>query len=229
MQPLTLRTPKPLLTVAGKPLLYHTLDMLLLNQSIKRIFVNCHHLAPQILDAIDNYPFHRNKVELIPLIEEKLLDTGGTVVQLATHINSEAIITMNGDSLFTHENHSARLADKFDEKQMDFLMMLQPISSAVGYQGRGEFDINPQTGQLQHNPSEAHQYVFTGLQILKPQYILQHQPDTIFSLRELFYPATHQNRVYGTPNNTAWYHASTPQDLENINHIYSSSAPSTAG
>ena len=47
MRPLTDRTPKPLLSLAGRPLLDHALDRLA-EAGIERAVVNVHHFADQI-------------------------------------------------------------------------------------------------------------------------------------------------------------------------------------
>lgn len=219
MRPLTNTTPKPLLNVAGRPVLYHALDMILLNPEITDIFVNCHHLADQVIESVKQYALPENsKVTLHILYEEKILDTGGTVAALAKELTDDAIITMNGDSLFTFENHTARLSQNFDPVTMDFLLMLQECKNTIGYDGEGEFNVG-QNNQLSHLGNHPHQYMFSGLQILKPSVIAQHNKE-IFSLREIFYPLTTNGRVCGIINPNMWYHASTPTDLKHINHIF---------
>lgn len=219
MRPLTNLTPKPLLTIADRPVLYHALDMILLNLNITTIYINCHHLAEQVIQSVEQYPLPSNrKVQIHILYEEQILDTGGTVSLLAKKINDEAIITMNGDSLFSMENHTARLCNNFEPNSMDFLLMIQECNNTIGYDGPGEFDFG-KGNQLIHHKNQSHQYMFSGLQILKPSVIAAHE-EKIFSLKDIFYPATGMGKVYGIINPSMWYHASTPEDLQRINDIF---------
>ena len=53
MQPITLKTPKPLIEVEGKNLLERTIN-LLISYGIEEIVINVHHLANQIINFINN-------------------------------------------------------------------------------------------------------------------------------------------------------------------------------
>ena len=76
MRPLTDRTPKPLITVGGKPLLDNVLDRLAA-AGVETAVVNVHHLA----DQIERHVAGRRKPRIVISDERaNLLDTGGGVV-----------------------------------------------------------------------------------------------------------------------------------------------------
>src|SRR3954463_16028313 len=77
MRPLTDRMPKPLVPVAGKPLLDHVLDRLAA-AGVERAVVNVHYLA----DMIERHLKSRTKPR-IAISDERaaLLNTGGGVVK----------------------------------------------------------------------------------------------------------------------------------------------------
>ena len=52
MQPITLKTPKPLIQIGNKSLLERSID-LLVNHGVEEIAINVHHLADQIKDFIN--------------------------------------------------------------------------------------------------------------------------------------------------------------------------------
>ena len=74
MQPITLKTPKPLIQIGKKNLLERAID-LLINHGIEEIAINVYHLSDQIKDFINNKKF---KAKIIISEEQnQLLDTGG--------------------------------------------------------------------------------------------------------------------------------------------------------
>ncbi len=78
MRPLTDKMPKPLVKVAGKPLIDHVLDRLA-DAGVTRAVVNVHYLAEQI-----EQPCRRaHQAPLIVISDERdlLLDTGGGVIK----------------------------------------------------------------------------------------------------------------------------------------------------
>jgi len=81
MRPLTATRPKPLIEVAGKPLLDHVFDRLR-SAGVKRAVVNVHYLA----DALEAHLKNRVKGLDIAVSDERgqLMETGGGIVQART-------------------------------------------------------------------------------------------------------------------------------------------------
>src|SRR4051812_40806376 len=91
MRPLTDKLPKPLVSVAGKPLLDHVLDRLA-DQGVERAVVNVHYLA----DLIENHLAQRLKPQIIISDERaKLLNTGGGVVKALPKLGAEPFFHIN--------------------------------------------------------------------------------------------------------------------------------------
>ena len=78
MRPLTNTRPKPLVEVAGQPLLDHALDRLRA-AGIRRAVVNVHYLA----DAVETHLQRRDQQLEILISDERaqLMETGGGLVQ----------------------------------------------------------------------------------------------------------------------------------------------------
>ncbi|HJK87569.1 MAG TPA: NTP transferase domain-containing protein, partial [Candidatus Megaira endosymbiont of Hartmannula sinica] len=117
MGEITKKTPKPLINVNGKPLIFYTLDFILRAACFKRIFINSYHHASQIREYINHflskYKNLYNKYynsngfneyifpEIILVEEERLLETGGSVKNIANIYNlPQFIFTINSDSIF---------------------------------------------------------------------------------------------------------------------------------
>lgn len=76
LRPLTEQTPKPLLEVAGHPLIAYGLA-LLRQHGIADVVVNVHHMAARVIDALGDGS--RWGVRIHYSVETELLDTGGGI------------------------------------------------------------------------------------------------------------------------------------------------------
>jgi DNA polymerase III alpha subunit (gram-positive type) len=77
MRPLTLTTPKPLVKLKNKPLIFYILEELKKNK-IKKCFINVHYLSLKIKKYIDEYKKTNQTMEIIIIKEEVILDTETT-------------------------------------------------------------------------------------------------------------------------------------------------------
>lgn len=95
LRPLTERCPKPMLPVAGRPVLEHTLAWLH-RYGIREVAVNLHHLPDVIRDHLGDGS--RFGVRITYSFEEQLLGTAGAVRRLKDFFN-ETFIVVYGDVL----------------------------------------------------------------------------------------------------------------------------------
>lgn len=100
MGALTDNQPKPMIPVAGKPLLDHALDM---TQGIQTRVVNTHYLADQI-------ETHLQGRDVLISHEPDLLDTGGGLVKALDLLNSDPVFTLNSDAILQGPNPFGRAA-----------------------------------------------------------------------------------------------------------------------
>ena len=94
LKPLTEQMPKPLVTVAGVPMLTFALNRL---RQLKphTLVINGHHLAPQLKNFIDENVFGFRRLEYI--FEPSILDTGGGIRNAARFLTGPFFITVNAD------------------------------------------------------------------------------------------------------------------------------------
>ena len=96
MQPITLKTPKPLIKIGNKNLLDRAIE-LLINHGVEEIAINVHHLADQIKSFINERKY---KAKIIIYDEQRaLLDTGGGILN-ATKSFKEPFLVVNPDTLW---------------------------------------------------------------------------------------------------------------------------------
>jgi MurNAc alpha-1-phosphate uridylyltransferase len=137
MRPLTATRPKPLVSVAGKPLIDHVFDRLVA-AGVERAVVNVHYLADQLEAHLrDRFP----EIEIVISDErDQLLETGGGLVKARPLLGDAPVLVVNSDNLWVDGPVDAirLLASRWDEAAMDALLLMVPLARAQS-SGAGRF------------------------------------------------------------------------------------------
>lgn len=212
MRPITDTLPKPLVAVAGQPMIDRILDRLAA-AGVAEAVVNAHHLAPVLLRHLET---RRGLPAIHVSPEDSLLDTGGGVVQALPLLRPDPFFVANSDTAWRDPAPGAfaRLAAAWDGGAMDGLLLLCPREAAFGYDGPGDF-LMGEDGRLRRAAGAADALVFMGLQILHPRLFVD-APQGAFSLNLLYDRALAAGRLFGLLHGDRWYHVGTPQALEAV-------------
>jgi MurNAc alpha-1-phosphate uridylyltransferase len=210
MRPLTDKMPKPLVKVAGKPLIDHVLDRLA-DAGVTRAVVNVHYLAEQI----ERHVAARTRPQ-VTISDERglLLDTGGGVIKALPLIGDAPFFHINSDTIWIDgvRPNLTRLAEHFDAATMDGLLLLAPGAGSIGYAGRGDFTMAPD-GRLRARPErDVAPFVYAGAAILSPR-LFDGAPQGAFSLTKLFARAIAAGRLHGLRLEGLWMHVGTPEAI----------------
>lgn len=210
MRPLTDTIPKPMVPLAGKPLIDHVIDRLTF-VGVEKIVVNVHYLA----DVLENHLRKKNDVEIIISDErDELLDTGGGVLKALPHFKDEPFFIHNSDSVWVENGHNnlAEMVRLFDPNKMDNLLCLANRHTSLGYDGNGDFLLSNED-LISRKPKEvASDHVFIGAS-LATKSLFDQSPKGAFSLNKLWDAAIANNRVYGIKHQGIWMHVGTTEAL----------------
>jgi MurNAc alpha-1-phosphate uridylyltransferase len=210
MRPLTDRVPKPLIAVAGKPLIDHVLDRLAA-AGIERAVVNVHYLA----DLIERHLKGRQTPQIVISDERaELLDTGGGVVKALGLLGREPFIHVNSDTIWIDsvKPNLERLCEAFDPATMDALLLLAPVATSIGYSGRGDFTMAADGRLLRRPERDVAPFVYAGAALLRPE-LFEGAPAGAFSLTKLFDKAAGEGRLRGLRLEGVWMHVGTPEAI----------------
>ena len=94
MRPLTDVTPKPLLKVAGKPLIEHHITRLSA-AGVREVVVNVSHLGQQLVDFLGDGSQWRIAISISA--EQTPLETAGGIIQALPHLGDAPFLLVNGD------------------------------------------------------------------------------------------------------------------------------------
>ena len=203
MQPMTLKTPKPLIRIGNKTLLDSAIK-LLINHGVEQIAINVHHLADQIKSFINEGQY---KIKIIISDErDVLLDTGGGILN-ATKSFKKPFIVVNPDTLWRNV-YLSELSDLedfyFKYKKACLLLVNKNLSFDNSFSG----DFNLQDGIVSRDNSN--ELIFTGLQILDHS-VFSSIEGKIFSMNKIWNNLIEKKFLIGVKSNQKFYHLNTKE------------------
>jgi N-acetyl-alpha-D-muramate 1-phosphate uridylyltransferase len=213
MRPLTATRPKPLVEVAGKPLIDHVFDHLR-GAGVKRAVVNVHYLADQ-MEA--HLKARVRDIEVLVSDERRqLMETGGGLVQARELIGDKPFVCVNSDNLWVDGPIDAirQLADQWDDDRMDALLLLVPLARAHCHRGQGDFRLDA-LGRIteRRKPGRLAPFVYTGVQILSPR-VIRDWPEGPFSTNLFWTRAMEQGRLWGAVHQGLWFDVGSPEAIK---------------
>ena len=208
LRPVTDILPKPLVELNGRTLLDHTIDRLA-EAGVEHVVVNTHYMAEQIIAQLA-----RREAPSIEISEEpELLDTGGGVANALSSLG-DMFFVVNADVFWLDGRERAlwRLARAFDAERVDAVLLLQRTIDAVGYDGSGDYLIDPAGQPRRRGEREVAPFLFAGIQLLHRR-LFENWPQRVFSLVRLFDRAEAAGRLRAIVHDGEWYHIGTPAGL----------------
>lgn len=209
MRPLTASQPKPMVRVAGKPLIDHALDRLR-DAGVARAVVNVHYLA----DVLEAHVSARAAPK-VTISDERaqLLETGGGMIKALPHL-PDPFFALNADNIWLDgpNNAFAELSRRWNPDQMDALLLLVPHARAANFNGPGDFHMDA-LGQLsRRRDGRIAPFIYTGIQLVSYR-LLRDAPEGPFSTNILWNRAIAEGRLYGLSFSGLWFEVGTPQAI----------------
>lgn len=210
MRPITESIPKPLVEVHGKTLLDRALDALAAG-GVRRCFVNVHYLAEQIEAHLE--PRTAPQI-LISDERQELLDSGGGVKKAILDEPNGPILILNGDSFWVdgQQTNIDAINAAWNPDAMDMLLLVASAEQAVGFDGPGDFFMNPQGQLTRRGEAPSAPFIYAGAIVTTIDF-LRSIAEAKFSLNQLFDTAIQQNRLCGLPLDGLWLHVGTPASI----------------
>jgi MurNAc alpha-1-phosphate uridylyltransferase len=208
LRPITEHLPKPLIEVGGRTLLDHAIDQLAL-VGVERVVVNVHYRAEMVAARLARRAHPRIAISK----EAELLDTGGGV-RHALPLLGETFFVVNSDVLWMdgRDRALARLAAAFGPERMDAMLLLQRTVTAVGYDGIGDYFLDPLGRPRRRREREVAPYLFAGIQLLHRR-LFHGFDERVFSLVSLYDRAEAAARLGAIVHDGEWFHVGTQEGL----------------
>lgn len=201
MKHLTKDTPKPMLRVAGRPLIDHALEI---SEAVRpRVTVaNLHYLPEMLVD-------HLEPKGVKTLVEQPdILDTGGGLRNALPLLGDGPVFALNTDAVWRGPNPMQMLKSAWRPDQMDALLMCIPMARVHGRTAGGDFNMDAD-GRL-HRKGD---YVYGGAQIIKTG-LLETFSEAAFSLNLLWNKMDQAGRLFGTEYPGHWCDVGHPEGIQ---------------
>jgi MurNAc alpha-1-phosphate uridylyltransferase len=213
LRPITDTMPKPLVPIAGKPMIDYGLDALA-EAGIKRAVVNVHHFADQMTAHLAT----REAPRIILSDEtDRLMNSGGGLARGLKRLGREAVMVMNADLFWIGEKKGGktnlqRLAEAFDPDRMDMVMLCVKLEDTTGHNGRNDFSMDAQGRLTRYREDAGVPVVYAGALALMPT-LLDDAPDDAFNLNIYFDRAIEKGRLHGIMLEGHWITVGTPEAI----------------
>ena len=214
LRPLTDSCPKPLLQVAGKPLIVHHIEALA-RAGIREIVINTAWLANQFPAALGDGA--RFGVSIAYSFEgETGLETGGGLLNALPLLGSEPFLLVNGDVHVDLDFGSLALP----AGDLAYLLMVDPPDG-----GHGDFSLDASARLMPEG--DGMRLTYSGIGIIHPALFAGwraglaadevHGGPPRFRLAPLLRHAMRQGHIGGRHHQKHWSDAGTPESLAKLN------------
>jgi MurNAc alpha-1-phosphate uridylyltransferase len=202
MQPLTLKTPKPLLEINNLTLLERAIN-LLISHGVQEISINVHYLPEQIQSFIRKKKY---KVKItISNEEDLLLDTGGGVLKGSQNFEDNPFFVINPDTVWSkHYLEELQTLEEIYFKGNKPTLLLVNKKLSIDPSFKGDFNLNNE----KISKDDVNQFIFTGLQITNRSALIGEESE-VFSMNKVWNKLIKNENLQGLESNQKFYHLNT--------------------
>lgn len=206
MRPLTDHTPKPLLEVAGKPLIVWHIENLV-RAGICELVINHAHLGGQIEQALGDGSWFGARIQYSP--EVKALETAGGIANALHLLGDEPFAVINGDIFCDYDfarlaKHAYALTQNGDAAHL--VLVSNPAQHPSGDFGLQQRRITDSTPKL----------TFSGIGVYQPGLFSDIPRGSIAPLAPLLRAQIALGKVSGEHHQGLWVDVGTPQRLAEL-------------
>ena len=199
LNPITLKTPKPLLKIKGATLLDHCIN-LIVDLNLKKVLINSFHLKEQIHKFVKN---HNYNIEIKVIDDgDRILDTGGGVLNLINNSNDEDFLIFNPDTLWKKEylKEISQMIDIYFNEKLKNILLLVNKDLSFDEKLNGDFGLR---GTLVSK--ENKDYIYTGCQILNRSIMIRNEM-TNFSINDIWLDQLQKKQLHGFESKMKFIH-----------------------
>lgn len=217
LRPLTNTIPKPLLPIAGTPLIVWNL-LLLKRHGFHDVIINLHHLGPMIEQALGNGAKYGLRIYYSH--EPVILGTGGAIKQAEPNFSGEPVLVLNGDTLFDLDLEA--LCAYHQRRQAAATLVLRSDPEAARW-GVVEVDADDRivriTGRGRTDAITTEPRMFAGVHILHPRLLRDVPKGKPSSIIDAYVAALQRGDVVAAYELTGyWSDVGTPERYAQAEH-----------
>ena len=213
LKPLTLKTPKPLLEVNSITVLERCIHLIIKFRA-KKIEINTFHLSNKIFEFIKNKKFPID----IQLIEdgEKILDTGGGILNMIENSKENDFIIFNPDTLWqkNYLNEIIEMQNFYLSNKLDNILLLANKNLSFDKELKGDFKLI--NNLLKKNKNND--FIYIGCQILNRSLFEKYKVKN-FSILEIWNELLKKNKLNGFESLNNFYHLTNLETFKKLQDL----------
>ena len=209
MRPLTDTCPKPLLLVAGKPLIVWHLERLAA-AGFSDVVINHAHLGTMLETALGDGSQWNLKIRYSPE-PQGALETAGGIAQALPLLGEAAFLVINGD-IFCDWNPALATHGLSADKLAHLVLVPNPPQHPLG-----DFVLDGASVGADETPSSGPRLTFSGIGIYRAEMFADIVRGSRAKLAPLLVSAMTRNKVSGALHGGTWLDIGTPERLAALN------------
>ena len=200
LNPLTLKKPKPLLEIKEQTILEDCINTII-KLRVENIFLNTFYLSEQIIDFFKN----KNFPVKIDIIEDgrEILETGGGVLNMINHSDSEDFLIFNPDTIW-NKNYVSEINEMqkyYFQNKLSNVLLLVNKKLSFDNNMKGDFDL--ENNRIKKN--DINNFIYTGCQILNKNLFNEYKIEN-FSVAKIWNELLIKQQLNGFESTNKFYH-----------------------
>ena len=212
LNPLTLKTPKPLLKLNNITILEMCINMIL-ELRIEKVILNTFHLGDQISFFIKNKKFPID----IKVIEDgnKILDTGGGILNMTKNSKEENFLIFNPDTVWTKNyfNEIKKMQNFYFLNELNNILLCTNKNLSFDKNLKGDFNLKNHILSKKDN-----NFIYIGCQILNKNLFKNYKPDN-FSISKIWEELLSKNQLNGFESFNKFYHLTNLETFKKLQDL----------
>ena len=210
LNPLTLKTPKPLLKLKDVTMLENCINTAV-KLDLRKIFLNTFHLK----DQISNFLRDKNFLIDIEIVDDgkEILNTGGGILNMISNSQDNDYLIFNPDTLWdqSYIYEIEKMQNFYFSKKLNNILLIVNKDLSFDKSLEGDFGLKDNLLIKDSNKN----FIYIGCQILNKKLFNKYSIKN-FSISEIWNELLKQNQLYGFESLNKFYHLTNLETFKKL-------------
>ena len=213
LNPITLKTPKPLIELKNITMLENCINTII-DLKIKKVLINIFHLGEQISNFIKEKKFPID----IEIIKDgaKILNTGGGILNMMNCSQDENFLIFNPDTLWKKDYISEidKMKSYYFQNNLDNILLV--VNKRLSFDEKLKGDFNMIDNILKKDDDKN--FIYIGCQILNKNLFQQYKVES-FPINEIWNSLLIQKKLNGLESLNKFYHLTNLETFKKLEDL----------
>ena len=214
LNPITLKTPKPLIELKNITMLENCINTII-DLKIKKVLINIFHLGEQISNFIKEKKFPID-IEIIK-DGDKILNTGGGILNMMNCSQDENFLIFNPDTLWKKDyvNEIDKMESYYFQNNLDNILLV--VNKRLSFDQKLKGDFNMIDNILKKKDGDKN-FIYIGCQILNKNLFGQYKVES-FPINEIWDSLLIQEKLNGLESLNKFYHLTNLETFKKLEDL----------